>query len=395
MRIGEFTDTFLPIADGVGRVVHAYAVELTRMGHQVTVVAPMYNTGYRGGYPFDLVDFVSVKVPTTPQYRTGTPTTDAHYRRRILASPLDILHAHAPFATGREALRLAKARNLPLVASFHSKYYDDFYKATRSETLTKMVLSNVINYYEKCDEVWAVSDSTAEVLRSYGYKGPITVMPNGATMRKPRKDAMAQVEAQFQLDDTPMLLFVGQLNWKKNLLRVLEACTLLRDRGVAFRLVLAGQGPDEDAIREKVGTLGLEQHCLLTGHIQEAKHLDALYKKASLFVFPSLYDNAPMVVREAAVMGTPSVLIRGSDAAEVVTAGENGLLCEDTSEDLANVLQQALQQPDALTLLGEHARDTIPIPWSDLMVRVVDNYERIIRDFRGRKRSFLQTRSTQ
>lgn len=388
MRIGEFTDTFLPIADGVGRVVHAYATELTRLGHQVTVVAPMYNTGYRGGYPFDLVDFVSMKVPTAPQYRTGTPTTDAHYRRRILASPLDILHAHAPFATGREALRLAKARNLPLVASFHSKYYDDFYKFIKSEALSKLMLNNVISFYEKCDEVWAVSQSTAEVLRAYGYQGPITVMPNGATLRRPQAGAVAQVEERFKLDDTPMLLFAGQLNWKKNLLRILEASTLLRDRGLRFQLVLAGQGPDEDAIRDKVEELGLKEHCVMTGHIEEVKHLDALYKKAALFVFPSLYDNAPMVVREAAVMGTASVLIRGSDAAEIVTDLDNGLLCEDTSENLAQVLEHALTQPQRLVALGQRAQETIPVPWSDIMVRVVDAYERLKRDFKGRKRAF-------
>lgn len=388
MRIGEFTDTFLPITDGVGRVVHAYAMELTRIGHQVTVVAPMYNTGYRGGYPFDLIDFVSMKVPTAGQYRTGTPTTDTHYRRRIMASPLDILHAHAPFATGREALRLAKARNLPLVASFHSKYYDDFYKVTKSDTLSRMVLSNVISFYEKCDEVWAVSQSTAEVLRSYGYQGPITVMPNGATLRKPQAGAMQQVEELFTLDDTSMLLFVGQLNWKKNLLRVLEACALLKKRDVPYRLVLAGQGPDEESIQQKITELNLDDHCTMTGHIQEVKHLDALYQKAALFVFPSLYDNAPMVVREAAVMGTASVLIRGSDAAEIVTHNDNGLLCEDNAEDLADLLEHALQKLDHLAQMGSRARQTIPIPWSAIMRQVVEAYERVIHDFKGRKRAF-------
>ncbi len=50
---------------------------------------------------------------------------------------------------------------------------------------------------------------------------------------------------------------------------------------------------------------------------------------------PSLYDNAPMVVREAAALNTPSLLIRGSSAAEVVQDGENGLLAENTTEDVA------------------------------------------------------------
>ena len=71
LRIGEFTDTFLPVVDGVGRVVQAYAETLSAMGHQVTVVAPMYDTGARGGFPFELLDFIATPLPGMKQYRLG------------------------------------------------------------------------------------------------------------------------------------------------------------------------------------------------------------------------------------------------------------------------------------------------------------------------------------
>lgn len=60
------------------------------------------------------------------QYRFGEAMLDAHYRKRIRMVELDIVHAHSPFHAGSEALRLAAVRKLPLVATFHSKYYDDF-----------------------------------------------------------------------------------------------------------------------------------------------------------------------------------------------------------------------------------------------------------------------------
>ena len=83
LRIGEFTDTFLPIVDGVGRVVQAYSETLCRMGHQVTVVAPMDDTGFQGGFPFELVDYVGNSVPGMKQYKVGEAILDAHYRKRI------------------------------------------------------------------------------------------------------------------------------------------------------------------------------------------------------------------------------------------------------------------------------------------------------------------------
>ena len=86
MKIGQFTDTFLPIVDGVGRVVQAYSETLCRMGHQVTVVAPMYDTGFQGGFPYQLVEYVASSVPRRSGAGRSLPAADpddrpGHYPR--------------------------------------------------------------------------------------------------------------------------------------------------------------------------------------------------------------------------------------------------------------------------------------------------------------------------
>lgn len=377
-RIGLFTDTFLPVVDGVGRVVLAYAENLAAMGHQVTVVAPMYDTGFQGGFPFELVDFIGASVPGMKQYKLGEAVMDAHYRKRMRMIPLDVLHAHSPFMAGSEALRLAAVRKLPLVGTFHSKYYDDFLKATRSESVARMMTKFVVNFYQRCDEVWAVGKNTADVLRSYGYEGEVQVMPNGATLRTVQPSDVDEVNRRFQLGKDPVILFAGQMDWKKNILTVLEACAKLKARGERFRLLLAGQGINLQAIRQKVNDLGLQDRAQLLGHITDTALLDALYARASVFAFPSLYDAAPMVVREAAVMGTPSVMVRGSTAAEVVRDGENGFLCENDPEDLARVIAGILADPEKTNRVGEQARATIPVPWRVVLEKAAERYERLI-----------------
>ncbi len=378
LRIGQFTDTFLPVMDGVGRVALAYADTLCRMGHQVTVVTPMYDTGFRGGYPFEIVDFLARELPGMKQYKTGEAPWDPHYRKRIRMVPLELLHAHSPFTAGSEALRLAALRKLPLVGTFHSKYYDDFLKATKSETLAKMGVKFVVDFYDRCDEVWAVGNNTADVLRGYGYEGDIQVMPNGVTRRSASPAAIEEVNRRWGLKKEPMILFVGQMNWKKNILRVLEACALLRDQGLRFRLILAGQGPDMREIERKISELNLKDRTFLAGHITDAALLDGLYARASLFAFPSLYDAAPMVVREAAVMATPSVMVRDSTAAEIIRDGENGFLCQDDTQDLARVIKNALNDPQRLKQVGQNACDTIPVPWETIMEKAVERYTRLI-----------------
>lgn len=383
LRIAQMTDTFLPVVDGVGRVALAYAQELCALGHEVSVVTPLYDTGHRGGLPFEIIDFLAYKVPTANQYRTGPAIADAHYRKRISQVQLDIVHAHGPFSTGREALRIARQRKIPLIASFHSKYYDDFLKATKSESIAKLAVSSILSFYEKCDQVWAVSEPTADVLRSYGFQGPVQVMPNGVSLREAKQEDIARLQEGWPIGEDPVLLFVGQMNWKKNILRILEACAVLHAQEQRFHLVFAGQGPDEEEIRQKAEELGIQDHCLFMGHVADAGILDALYHSASLFCFPSLYDNAPMVVREAAVMGTPSVLVRGSDAAVVVEDGVNGFLCEDQSEDLARVIQQALSDPERLQAIGKAAQQSIPVPWHQIMLQVAEAYAQAIWEAQG------------
>ena len=376
MRILQFSDSFLPIMDGVGNVVYQYALNMGRLGHECYVVAPQTDTGYRGGFPFEIVDYIGLPLMRMKSYTVGVPSLDKHCQNRLNAIHGDIVHVHSPFTAGQAGLVYAQKRHLPVVGTFHSKYYDDFLQVTGVELVAKVGVKHVVNFYEKCDEVWAVSASSADTLRGYGYQGDIRVMPNGTDIRPVTDEKVREVAKQYSLTgEQPVLLFVGQVNWKKNLRRVLEACAKL---GTPFRLVVAGQGPHEKDARQLAEKLGIAEHTLFTGHITDPDALNALYKLADLFLFPSIYDNSPLVVREAAAMGTPSVTVLGSSAAECITDGDNGLLCRDDSDDLARVVSAALADPESLARMGRRARDTIPIPWSTLVNGVLERYQALV-----------------
>ena len=77
-------------------------------------------------------------------------------------------------------------------------------------------------------------------------------------------------------------------------------------------------------------------------------------------------------------MGTPSVMVRNSTAAEIIRHGENGLLCDNDPKDLARVMTDALKEPEKLTRIGETARETIPVPWEKVLETAVERYERLI-----------------
>jgi len=389
MRIAQCSESFLPVVDGVGRVVYQYATSLSRSGNECYVITPLSNSGYRGQYPFEIVDFVSVKLPSAPQYHTGIAPLDMHYAERISQLTLDLIHAHAPGFAGIEAFRLAEKLDIPLVGTFHSKYYEDFLRVTHSDVLASLGSRYVADFYELCDEVWTVSEDAVETLYSYGYKGDITVVQNGTEIRIPNPEFESAARSEFKLGNDPILLYVGQMDFKKNLQRTLEATALMKEHGHLFQLVFAGQGRDSKALETLAAEKGLD-NVIFTGHIADRDLLDGLYMAASLFVFPSLYDTAGLVVREASVMGTPSVVVRNTAPAEVIRDCVNGLLCDDDAESLCHTIENYLfhMSDQERQNMRSQAQKTIPLPWETVMEEVEERYRGLIA--RGKKRRKLR-----
>ncbi len=81
-----------------------------------------------------------------------------------------------------------------------------------------------------------------------------------------------------------------------------------------------------------------------------------------------------MVVREAAAMETASVVTTGSAPAEPIRDKENGFLCEDTPQDLARALGEALADPERLAAVGKNARKTIYLSWDAIIDEAVRRY---------------------
>jgi len=378
MRIGQFSDSFLPIVDGVGRVAYKYCETLGSKGHEVSAIVPMTDMGYRGNFPFEVIDYFSKELLIAKQYDVGL-TIDPHYRKMIDTKHFDIVHVHTPFIGGIEGIIYGKQHKVPVVGTFHSKYYDDFLQITGSKHLAEFGTDIVVEFYNHCDEVWTVSENSAMTLESYGYKKPIYVIQNGMDIKDIDYTLAINSKKHFNLNTSdPVLLYVGQLNFKKNIKMILEACKLLSGDGIKYQLVLAGQGPHKKDMEEYCKEVGISDFVTFTGHILDEDLLNGLYALADLFVFPSNYDTYSMVVREAANARTASVVLKGSAPSEVIKDGDNGLLCEDNSEDLYNVLKSNLLNKDKLIEMGIKAKQTIPVSWDVVIDEALSRYQYLI-----------------
>ena len=216
LNIGLFNECFPPVMDGVSVCVYNYAYWMQKKVGGVAVITPNVPGADYSKYDFEVDDYFSVPVPFRHPYVTGVAEVDPAFLAKLSKREFKIVHAHSPFASGRAAQRIAKNRGIPCIATFHSKYRDDFARVL-PEKMVDMVIKNIISFYEKADQVWVPQASVKEVIREYGYTGPVEVVDNGSDLCADYPEKYF-VEAREKLGIHPdefVFLFVGQIFGKR------------------------------------------------------------------------------------------------------------------------------------------------------------------------------------
>ncbi|MDO4571890.1 MAG: glycosyltransferase, partial [Clostridia bacterium] len=326
LTIAQCTDSFLPVSDGVGRISYAYARELAGRGHELYVVTPMVNGFYRGRHPFEILDYMGVRMPGQQKGQLGMANLDLHYLARADSLRFDVVHTHSPGSAGMEAVRLSSRLHVPLVGSFHPQYFEEYLNTRGDEKSAALSVHFILDYFNRCDEIWTVSEEARALLLEHGFSGRVEIMENGTQRYGLSPAGDGAVRAHFHLGEEPLLLYVGRIDRVKNVLPLLDTAALLAAGGAPFTLIFAGQGPDEETLRARAHALGLQKHVRFSGPVEDDSLLYGLYAAASLCLFPALNVSPGLVVREAAALGTPSLVLEGSTAAGFIRDGENGLV---------------------------------------------------------------------
>ncbi|MBO4250709.1 MAG: glycosyltransferase [Paludibacteraceae bacterium] len=384
--IGIFNDNFPPILDGVALTAQNYAYWLHTKGLDVSVVTPYAPKAGAviDAAPYPIYRYPSIPIPFRPPYRLGIPYVSHRFWKQWKKMKFDLVHAHCPFTTGDLALRAHREQNIPLVATFHSKYRQDFEHNVKNEKVVDWMVRHIIRFFELADEVWIPLPAVEETLREYGFKGHVEVVENGNDFYAPVKQIEAMRadmrEELGLLPEETMLLFVGQHTWEKNIGFILDSLALIKEK--PFQLFMVGTGYAVREIRHRIKALGLAHQVTLLGNIHDRERLKRIYAAADLFIFPSLYDTCGLVVREAAAMHTPSLMLADSTAATAVTDGVNGFLSPDSKEEYARRIITLMEKPELLARVGTKASKTISRSWESVMDEVVLRYRDIQESYR-------------
>jgi len=384
MRILHVVPSYYPAVryGGPIRSVHGLAGALAGRGHEVHV----YTTNVDGPLEADVplgtavdLDGVSVWYFPTSRGRRLYRSTDMRRALDINISNFDVVHTHSVFLwPTTAAARAARAHRVPYVLAPRGMLVADLIR--RKSRLAKLAWMAAFERrnVEAATAVHATSKLEADDIRRLGLRYQrIIIVGNGVEMPDPGASAHCGIAGISREHLT--VLFLGRINWKKGLDRLIPAMLHLPEA----ELVLAGD--DDEGYRAPMealaGNLGVATRVRFIGPVHGPEKW-SLLASAQVLVLPSYSENFGNVILEAMAAGCPVVVTPEVGLAGVVRDSGAGLVIPGDPESLAWALRSILIDRNAARAMGEAGRKTVAerFTWEAIAGEMEQEYLQITSD---------------
>jgi len=356
------------IADGIGGT-HGVTHTIQQLrdrgvpGFEVEVIGTDADVDRR------LSAVAEVDVPFYSGLKIGVPSITA-ITEVIAEGRYDLVHVCSPGPAGIAAWGIAKLLELPVVGSYHTELAA--YAGLRSGFTHVEVLANYAlgKFYGACDAVLSPSLATDERIESLGVD-PSLVGRWDRGVDITRFDPALRDEQL--LPGEINLLYVGRMTKEKGVDLLADAFQHARARDPRLHLVLVGGGPEEPALREKLGAAAT-----FLGW-QYGAELARIYASADAFMFASRTDTFGQVLLEAQASGLPVVAVAEGGPTSLIEDGETGLLTADDPQALADAVHQIIENRLLAERLRRAALQAVSTrTWEASLTHLSDGYRRAL-----------------
>jgi glycosyltransferase involved in cell wall biosynthesis len=376
LRIALFSGNYNYVRDGANQALNRLVGYLLRQGANVRVYSPTIDepafepTG-------DLVSLPSTPFPGRPEYRVplGLPR---EVRRDLERFRPNIIHISSPDISAHRAVSWARARNLPAVASVHTRFetYLSYYHLQLFEPMLRAGLRRL---YRRCDALLAPAESMAAVLRAQRMNSNIHIWTRGVDREQfnPGRRDMEWRRSLGIADEELAVMFLGRLVLEKGLDVFAATIRELKRRGVPHHPLVIGEGPAKAVFEEQMPT------GVFIGQ-QIGDELGRAVASADVFLNPSITEAFGNVTLEAMACGLPVVAAAAVGTTSIVRDGQTGTLVKpgDTN-GFADALEAYARDPDLRCRHGEAGLAyAATMDWDEINASVLRVYESVI----GRRR---------
>lgn len=294
MNIGFFTETYYPTPDGVSHYLRDIKKELEAMGHSVYVFTLTGDSTEKNVFKPRTVPLFLYK-----QYSVPVGIFPFNLYRRMLKTDMDVVNIHSSFFMGTLGYRVARAKHIPIIATFHTDFsrMKESIRMPMKDTFFWISWRYNMFLYRRCNTILCPSSPTADIMRKNGMK-KVQELTLFVDNEKFGDGHSANGEAVIQ--------YIGRLTRDKGIDKIVRLADYMKeDKSVKFSI--SGTGPEEFNIKKMVETLGLEGRIELNGYVDEEKKLQTL-RGSRIFVHPSESDTFGLAVLEALSSGRPALV---------------------------------------------------------------------------------------
>jgi glycosyltransferase involved in cell wall biosynthesis len=236
---------------------------------------------------------------------------------------------------------------------------------------------------QKVDGFIAISSEIADGLRLDGIKEDrihrVTNFIDTTCYSAAAAEEKAGLKTALGLGNAPLVTFSGRYDQRKGINYLLEAWKIASSKAPEARLLLLGDGPLFDEMKDLAASLGINGSIVMKGHVRNV--IDYL-RASDLYVFPSLQEGMPNALLEAMACGLPAVGTRIGGVVDIIEDGKNGVLVEPRDSDgLAEGVVHLLKDREKTAALAEAAFQRIASVYSldSIVLRYIELYQSLMR----------------
>lgn len=366
MRVLFVSDVYFPRVNGVSTSIRTFRDDLARLGVDTVLVAPEYPGQTPAGEP-DVIRVPGGRVPGDPEDRRMRWRRLYQTLQGLTADEFDLVHIHTPFVAHYAATRYARRRGIPCIATYHTFFEE--YLHHYVPALPRRIGRTLARAFTRsqCDDVRALvapSEPLKQVLRDYGVATPVHVIPTGLPADRFQPGDAQRFRALAGLpSERPLVTYVGRVAHEKNIDFLVRMFLRVRQSVPEAMLVIAGEGPAREGLRQKVAALGLTQDVHFAGYLDRDTALLDCYAAATVFVFASRTETQGLVLLEAMAQGTPVVSTAELGTRSILAPACGALIAEEREEPFAASVVRVLADAELHRTLSEQGR-TYARGWS-------------------------------
>ena len=358
MKILITTDLYTTDTNGVVTSIKNLKEALTDRGHDVRVLTVSENReSYTKGDDEYYVKSLSLEW-VYPNVRMPYSYHNDIIREIIEWKP-DIIHSQCEIFSMRFAKIISRKTKAPIVHTYHTMYEDYVGYVIPFERLGRWVVKFLSNkLLSKVSIVVAPTRKVENVLKDYGLKQEMHVVPTGISLDKHREemDEDERRERRRALgidDDEFVLISLGRLGNEKNTEELIRFFANVQKKHERTRLLIVGDGPNRENLENLSRELDLDKKIIFTGMVDPAE-VQKYYKLGDLYVSASTSETQGLTYAEAAANKLPLLCREDPVLKDVIVSGHNGY--EYTSEDeFEKSLEFIINNPEWRTKAGKES----------------------------------------